>query len=64
MNFMRGFDLMTDKEKINDLYIRVRDFPFPECDDEDLKHIVKEAKEGFEIILDYIKRKANEQKTS
>ena len=46
---------MSDKEKINDLYIRIRDFTFPECDDEEMKQLVSEVKEGFKIILKGIK---------
>lgn len=46
---------MSDKEKINDLYIRIRDFTFPECDGEEMKQLVSEVKEGFQIILKGIK---------
>lgn len=41
----------TDKDKINDLYIRIRDFNFPECESETMRELVSEVKEGFEIIL-------------
>jgi len=46
---------MSDKEKINDLYIRIRDFKFPECDNKEMKQLVSEVKEGFKIILKGIK---------
>lgn len=45
----------ADKQKINDLYIRIRDFEFPECESENAKQLVSEIKEGFEIILKGIK---------
>lgn len=45
----------TDKEKINDLYIRIRNFDFPECESPDMRDLVKEVKEGFLIILKGIK---------
>lgn len=47
--------MATDKEKINDLYARIRDFNFPECESEQMKQLVSEVKEGFEIILKGIK---------
>ena len=46
---------MSDKQKINDLYIRIRDFKFPVCESETMKELVKEVKEGFDIILIGIK---------
>lgn len=46
---------MTDKEKINDLYLRIRDFKFPECEDDNMRQLVSEVKEGFNIILNGIK---------
>lgn len=45
----------ADKEKINDLYIRIRDFDFPECESENAQQLVTEIKEGFKIILKGIK---------
>lgn len=45
----------TDQQKMNDLYIRIRDFEFPECESENAKQLVSEIKEGFGIILKGIK---------
>lgn len=42
---------MTDIEKVNNLYSRIKDFDFPECQDENLSKLVTEVKEGFQIIL-------------
>ena len=45
----------NDKQKINDLYTRIRDFDFPVCESENAKQLVSEIKEGFGIILKGIK---------
>ncbi|CDS94448.1 hypothetical protein BN1088_1431968 [Sphingobacterium sp. PM2-P1-29] len=42
---------MTDIEKVNNLYSRIKEFDFPECQDENLAQLVTEVKEGFQIIL-------------
>ncbi|WP_196934890.1 hypothetical protein [Sphingobacterium hungaricum] len=42
---------MTDQEKINNLYSRIKGFEFPECEDENFQNLVNEIKEGFDIIL-------------
>lgn len=52
----------TDKDKINDLYTRIRDFDFPVCESPDMQDLVQEIKEGFSIILKGIKDGA--EKTS
>ena len=44
-----------DKEIINNLYARIRDFQFDECESEEMKQLTEEVKEGFKIILKGIK---------
>lgn len=50
----------TDKEKLNDLFARIRGFEFPECETDDGKQVVKEIKEGFDIILTGMKDAAKQ----
>lgn len=50
--------LAPDKEKINTLYIEIRDFKFPDVQTEEAKKIISDIKEGFEIMLAVIKDKA------
>lgn len=50
--------LAPDKEKINALYISIRDFAFPECQTEEAKAIIADIKDGFKIILEGIKTKS------
>lgn len=50
--------LAPDKEKINALYIQIRDFSFPECESDEAKVIITEIQEGFKIILEGIKTKS------
>lgn len=45
----------TDKEKLNDMFTRIRNFDFPVCESENAKQVVSEIKEGFGIILKGIK---------
>ena len=41
---------MTDIDKINNLYSRIKSFEFPDCENEDFKKLVMEVSEGFLII--------------
>lgn len=45
----------NDKEIINNLYLRIRDFHFDECESKEMKQLTEEVKEGFKIILKGIK---------
>ena len=45
----------NDKEIINNLYLRIRDFHFDECESNEMKQLTEEVKEGFKIILKGIK---------
>ena len=45
----------NDKETINNLYARIRDFQFEECESKEMKQLTEEVKEGFKIILKGIK---------
>lgn len=47
--------LAPDKEKINALFISIRDFKFPEVESEEAKKIVQEVQDGMKIILTGIK---------
>lgn len=47
--------LAPDKDKINALFIAIRDFQFPEVESEDAKKIVSEVQDGMKIILTGIK---------
>lgn len=41
---------MTDNEKINDMFLRIQNFEFPECQDRQFAQLVSEVKEGFSIM--------------
>lgn len=41
---------MTDNEKINEMFMRLQNFEFPECNDAHFAQLVEEVKEGFLII--------------
>lgn len=41
---------MTDQDKLNNLYFRIKNFEFPECDDPIYHQVIEEIKEGFKII--------------
>lgn len=50
--------LAPDKEKINALFISIRDFAFPECSTPEAKQIISDVQEGMKIILQGIKDKS------
>lgn len=50
---------MTDQERLNNLFVRIRDFEFPECETDEANQIVSEIKEGFQIILKGMQDAAN-----
>lgn len=50
--------LAPDKEKINALFISIRDFAFPECSTQEAKQIIADVQEGMKIILQGIKDKS------
>lgn len=50
--------LAPDKEKINALFLAIKNFDFPECESEEAKQIIIEVKQGFELILNGIKSAA------
>lgn len=50
--------LAPDKEKINALFIAIRDFSFPEVKTEEANKIVSDVKESFEFLLKAIKEQA------
>lgn len=54
--------LAPDKEKINALYISIRDFAFPECQTPEANQIIKDVQEGMKIILGGIKTKSSNLK--
>lgn len=54
--------LAPDKEKINALFIQIRDFQFPECSTDEAKTIINDVKEGFKIILTGITEKSKSMK--
>lgn len=41
---------MTDNDKINNLYSRIKNFELPECEDENFKQLISEVEEGLQII--------------
>ncbi|WP_437918561.1 hypothetical protein [Sphingobacterium sp. LRF_L2] len=41
---------MTDQDKLNNLYFRIKNFEFPECEDALYHQVIEELKEGFKII--------------
>ncbi len=45
---------MTDNDKLNNLYSRIKDFEFPECEDSQYQQLVQEVKQGFQIITNGI----------
>lgn len=49
---------MTDRDRMNNLFTRIRQFEFPECESEEARQVVTEIKEGFQIILEGIKTAA------
>ncbi|GGH24795.1 hypothetical protein GCM10011418_32960 [Sphingobacterium alkalisoli] len=53
---------MTDSDKLNYLYSRIRDFEFPECEDPDYQQVVDEIKEGFQIIINGLSAAADQVK--
>ena len=54
--------LAPDKEKINALFISIRDFKFPECETTEARIIISDIQEGFKIILAGIKEKSKSLK--
>lgn len=54
--------LAPDKEKINALFISIRDFQFPECKTAEAKQIIIDVQEGMKIILAGIKDKSSKLK--
>lgn len=55
---LKAAQLAPDKEKINALFIAIRDFNFPECETKEAAQIIADVKEGFKIVLEGIKNKA------
>lgn len=55
---LKAAQLAPDKEKINALFIAIRDFNFPECETKEATQIIADVKEGFKIVLEGIKNKA------
>jgi hypothetical protein len=41
---------MTDNEKINDMFLRIQNFKFPTCQDQQFAQLVSEVQEGFQIM--------------
>lgn len=54
--------LAPDKDKINALFIAIRDFQFPEVESAEAKKIVSEVQDGMKIILTGIKNLSKELK--
>lgn len=54
--------LAPDKDKINALFIAIRDFQFPEVESPEAKKIVSEVQDGMKIILTGIKNLSKELK--
>ena len=54
--------LAPDKEKINALFLAIRDFEFPECESEEAKSIITEVKTVFVVALNNIKASATKLK--
>lgn len=50
--------LAPDKEKINALFLSIKNFEFPNCESEEASQIITEVKQGFELILNGIKTAA------
>lgn len=55
---LKAAKFAPDKEKINTLFIAIRDFNFPECETKEAAQIIADVKEGFKIVLEGIKNKA------
>ena len=55
---LKAAQLAPDKEKINALFIAIRDFNFSECETKEAAQIIADVKEGFKIVLEGIKNKA------
>lgn len=53
---------MTDNDKLNNLFFRIRDFEFPECEDPECQQLVDEIQEGFQIIKNGLLAAAEEIK--
>lgn len=50
---------MTDREKLLELYKWINNIQIPKLTDQDLQYIPQNVKEGLDIILDWLKEKAN-----
>ena len=55
---------MTDNQKINDLFSRIKNFDFPDCQSVDFKQLVSEVQEGFQIIQRGIIAASNQIKSN
>lgn len=49
---------MTDKEKFNKVFLQLKSFEIPDFEDELYQQLAQEIKEGLEIILNGIKKGA------
>lgn len=56
--------IMTDNEKFNKLYLQLKGFEIPDFEGELYKQLAQEIKEGLEIILNGIKKGAENIKNS
>lgn len=54
--------LAPDKEKINALYVQIRDFKFPEVTTDEANKIISDVKESFAFLLTAIKEQAKSLK--
>lgn len=54
----KALRLAPDKEKINALFIQIRDFDFPECESIEGKMIIGAIRESFKDVLERIKTKS------
>lgn len=48
---LKAASLAPDKEKINAMYLEIKNFKFPELNDPDAIKLIEEVKQGFSIIL-------------
>lgn len=55
---LKAAQLAPDKEKINALFIAIRDFNFPECETKEAAQIIADVKNEFDAVLENIKNKA------
>ena len=55
---------MTDKEKFNKVFLQLKSFEIPDFEDELYQQLAQEIKEGLEIILNGIKKGAENIKNS